>query len=54
MDDIDPGCGMDLESEDVKARSEYEGDVYSFCSPHCKDEFDRAPERFVATRLLRS
>ena len=53
MDEIDPVCGMDLQPELVVSHTEYEGDTYSFCSPRCKDEFERAPERFVAVRLPR-
>jgi YHS domain-containing protein len=53
MDDVDPVCGMEVESDSAAARSEFEGDVYSFCSLECREQFERAPERFVTTRLLR-
>lgn len=53
MDDIDPVCGMEVESGTAPATSDFEGDRYSFCSAQCKEEFDKAPERYVATRVPR-
>ena len=41
----DPVCGMDVDPARAAARSEYRGRTYYFCSPHCKEEFDTAPDR---------
>ena len=43
----DPICGMDITYETAQARSEYEGQVYYFCSIDCKEVFDRAPENYI-------
>jgi YHS domain-containing protein len=53
MDDTDPVCGRELESETAPERSLFAGDLYSFCSTPCREEFDRAPERYVAVRAPR-
>ena len=53
MDDIDPVCGMEVDSSAAAARSKFEGEVYSFCSVECKEQFEQAPERYVATRVVR-
>lgn len=53
MDDVDPVCGMEVDSETAPARSKLDGEVYSFCSVRCKELFEQAPERYVATRVIR-
>lgn len=44
---IDPVCGMRVAPERAAGTSEYNGEVISFCSPGCKQQFDREPERYV-------
>jgi Cu+-exporting ATPase len=44
----DPVCGMDVTYETAKARSEYDGQTYYFCSLDCKEQFDRNPEAYTA------
>ena len=44
----DPVCGMTLESFDVALSREYGGQTYVFCSPVCRERFDREPGRYVA------
>ena len=53
MDDTDPVCGRELDSETAPEHCLFEGDRYSFCSTPCREEFDLAPERYVAVRLPR-
>ena len=53
MDDTDPVCGSEVETETAAARSDFEGETYSFCSSRCREEFDRTPERYVAVRVAR-
>ena len=44
----DPVCGMDVDERTAAGKSEYKGQTYFFCSPGCKQTFDRDPEKFVA------
>ena len=43
----DPVCGMDVEPTQAAGKSDYQGKTYYFCSPGCKRQFDRNPERYV-------
>ena len=55
MHDIlkDPVCGMEVTYETAKARSEYNGQTYYFCSMDCKDAFDREPEKYIEQQVQR-
>jgi YHS domain-containing protein len=44
----DPVCGMEVTYETARARSEYNGETYYFCSLDCKETFDKDPERYIA------
>jgi len=41
------------EAEKVKAHSDHNGTTYYFCSKHCKEEFDAAPEAYLPPELPR-
>ncbi len=43
----DPVCGMDVDEKKAAGKSEYQGQTYYFCSPGCKKEFDKEPQKFV-------
>ncbi len=43
----DPVCGMDVDEKTAAGKSEYQGQTYYFCSPGCKQSFDRNPEKYV-------
>jgi YHS domain-containing protein len=43
----DPVCGMEVSPVKTRWRSEYEGQVFYFCSKACKEAFDRDPERYA-------
>jgi Cu+-exporting ATPase len=43
---VDPICKMDVETATATLVSEYEGKKYFFCSPHCKETFDKNPEEY--------
>ena len=49
----DPVCGMNLEAYDIALSREYGGQTHVFCSPVCRERFDRDPGRYVPepTRL---
>jgi YHS domain-containing protein len=40
-------CGMMIESETAKYKSEYQGQTYYFCAPGCKSSFDKQPEKYL-------
>lgn len=44
--DIDPVCGMNVETNSAKS-SLYRGRVYYFCSAEHRDAFEAAPERYL-------
>lgn len=40
-------CGMDVDEKTAKNKSEYKGQTYYFCSPGCKRDFDKDPEKYL-------
>ncbi len=40
-------CGMQVDPETARDKSEYNGRTYYFCSPECKDEFDSHPKQYI-------
>lgn len=44
----DPVCGMKVDEGSVKYKSEYKGSTYYFCSPSCKEDFDKNPGKHVS------
>ncbi len=46
----DPVCGMDVDERLTPDQSEYQGKIHFFCSPGCKDRFERGQARFVEGR----
>lgn len=49
---FDPVCGMVLESYDIALVSEYGGQTYFFCSPVCRERFDRDPQKYAHAAIL--
>jgi YHS domain-containing protein len=43
----DPVCGMDVTPETAAATFEYKGKTYYFCSPGCKRDFEKDPEKYL-------
>jgi P-type Cu+ transporter len=43
----DPVCGMQINIDTAPAQTEYEGQIYYFCSQGCKEAFDENPEQFI-------
>jgi YHS domain-containing protein len=43
----DPVCGMQVETSQAPAQSQYQGQTYYFCSEECKRSFDANPEQYV-------
>ena len=44
----DPVCGMDVDEKTAAGQSEYKGTTYYFCSPGCKQAFDKEPEKYLS------
>jgi YHS domain-containing protein len=45
----DPVCGMDVDPKSAAGKSTYQGKTYYFCSPGCKRDFDKEPEKYVGS-----
>lgn len=43
----DPVCGMEIDPKTAYGKSEYQGQTYYFCSPGCKQAFDKEPEKYA-------
>lgn len=46
---IDPVCGMNVEIGKA-VKTEYKGEVYYFCCPHCQQTFETSPEEYLRVR----
>lgn len=44
---IDPVCGMQVDTENPAATSQYEGRTYYFCNVGCKQRFDADPKKWL-------
>ena len=44
---IDPVCNMEVDELKAEDKSQHEGETFYFCSPQCKDQFDRNPEQYA-------
>jgi len=42
-------CRMDVDPKTATNKSEYNGKMYYFCSPGCKKDFDKEPEKYIMT-----
>jgi len=43
----DPVCGMTIPAARARDFAVHDGKTYHFCSPACREQFEREPERFV-------
>ncbi len=43
----DPVCGMEVDPKTAVAKSTYQGKTYYFCSPGCKRDFDKEPQKYL-------
>jgi len=42
----DPVCGMEVDPA-TALKIEYKEKTYYFCCPHCKEIFEKEPERYL-------
>ena len=40
-------CGMEVNENTTKYKSEYNGKTYYFCAPGCKIAFDENPKKYL-------
>jgi Cu+-exporting ATPase len=45
----DPVCGMEIESSQAPAQSEYNGTAYYFCSVECRALFEQNPGDYISS-----
>lgn len=45
-------CGMEISPETAKVNMEYKGNTCYFCSQHCKEEFEKSPEKYLKKKNL--
>lgn len=43
----DPVCGMTVDQKRAAAAAVHDGTTYYFCSVSCRDEFEKAPEKYA-------
>lgn len=43
----DPVCGMEVDPQKTQWKSIYKGEIYYFCSQHCKKAFESNPEHYL-------
>lgn len=43
----DPVCGMQINIDTAPAKTEFDGEIYYFCSEGCKEVFDRNPSKYL-------
>ena len=43
----DPICGMKVDEKKAAGSSSYSSKTYYFCSPFCKNEFDKNPTKYA-------
>ncbi len=44
---IDPVCRMEVDENAAPATTEYDGEIYFFCSDKCRQEFMQDPGHFI-------
>lgn len=43
----DPVCGMEIDPRKAAATHNHHGMTYYFCSPSCKENFEKEPARYI-------
>jgi len=44
---IDPVCHMEVDERSAAGQSAYQGTTYYFCSPGCREAFEKNPGRYL-------
>lgn len=48
----DPVCERTIDVEDAAAHADYDGWAYFFCSPECRNKFNRQPAKYASKPTL--
>jgi len=51
---VDPVCGMDVDSAKAAASHELDGSTYFFCSTHCYEKFKLSPDNYTDDATLQT
>ena len=43
----DPVCTMEVDESDPPAQTEYQGEMYYFCSIGCQNNFESNPDDYI-------
>ena len=43
----DPVCGMTIPATRARDFAVYDGTTFHFCSPACREQFEREPQQFI-------
>ncbi len=49
--ETDPVCGMEVDPKTSTFKSTYQGKTYYFCSPGCKRDFDKEPQKYSNAKM---
>ncbi|HEX7733945.1 MAG TPA: XdhC family protein [Ktedonobacteraceae bacterium] len=49
---IDPVCGMSVEIAGARHTSEHAGQIFYFCCPSCKRQFEKEPRHFLVAKEM--
>ncbi len=50
----DSVCGMNVDPVKAKATYEYQGQIYYFCCPHCRQKFEEDPQKYLSAAASKS
>lgn len=49
----DPVCGMQVDEQNAKDQTTFQGKTFYFCSKTCKQQFDQNPQRYAAQQAAK-
>lgn len=47
MKTLDPVCTMEVDSRTAQYHAQYQEEIYFFCSPSCKEKFEKQPSEYI-------
>ena len=48
LDEVDPVCGLKIDSQKAKFFSKIGEQLYYFCSGECKNKFDQDADKYIS------
>ena len=46
----DPVCGREIEPATAYSKTEYDNEMFYFCSKHCSEEFNKNPKKYTSKK----